>query len=162
MLGFQKLKIPVFDYGNNLRQVAFDAGLKEAFAFPGFVPAYLRPLFCRGMGPFRWAALSGDPEDIYRTDAKVRELLPDDAHLHQWLTMARERIQFQGLPARICWVGLGEDRKSTRLNSRHLVISYAAFCLKKKDRVFAGRRKAPRICDEQSNPASHAAIGLGF
>ena len=111
MLGFQKLKIPVFDYGNNLRQVAFDAGLKEAFAFPGFVPAYLRPLFCRGMGPFRWAALSGDPEDIYRTDAKVRELLPDDAHLHQWLTMARERIQFQGLPARICWVGLGDRHR---------------------------------------------------
>ena len=111
MLAFQKLKIPVFDYGNNLRQVAFDAGLKEAFAFPGFVPAYLRPLFCRGMGPFRWAALSGDPEDIYRTDAKVRELLPDDAHLHQWLTMARERIQFQGLPARICWVGLGDRHR---------------------------------------------------
>jgi urocanate hydratase len=111
MLAFQKLGIPVFDYGNNLRQVAFDEGLKEAFAFPGFVPAYIRPLFCRGMGPFRWAALSGDPEDIYRTDRKVRELLPEDRHLHHWLDMARERIQFQGLPARICWVGLGDRHR---------------------------------------------------
>jgi urocanate hydratase len=111
MLEFQKLGIPVFDYGNNLRQVAFDEGLKEAFAFPGFVPAYIRPLFCRGMGPFRWVALSGDPEDIYRTDARVRELLPEDAHLHHWLDMARERIQFQGLPARICWVGLGDRHR---------------------------------------------------
>ena len=111
MLAFQKLNIPVFDYGNNLRQVAFDAGVKEAFAFPGFVPAYVRPLFCRGVGPFRWVALSGDPEDIYRTDAKVRELLPADTHLHHWLDMARERIQFQGLPARICWVGLGDRHR---------------------------------------------------
>src|SRR5437588_354862 len=101
----------VFDYGNNLRQVAYDAGVKDAFAFPGFVPAYIRPLFCRGVGPFRWAALSGDPEDIYRTDAKVKELLPHDEHLHHWLDMARERIQFQGLPARICWVGLGERHR---------------------------------------------------
>ena len=106
MLAFHRLNIPVFDYGNNLRQVALDEGVKDAFAFPGFVPAYLRPLFCRGKGPFRWAALSGDAEDIYRTDAKVRELLPEDAQLHHWLDMARERIQFQGLPARICWVGL--------------------------------------------------------
>ena len=111
MLAFQKLNIPVFDYGNNLRQVAFDAGVKDAFAFPGFVPAYVRPLFCRGVGPFRWVALSGDPEDIYRTDAKVRELLPADTHLHHWLDMARERIQFQGLPARICWVGLGDRHR---------------------------------------------------
>ncbi|MBS0366815.1 MAG: urocanate hydratase [Proteobacteria bacterium] len=111
MLDFQKLGLPVFDYGNNIRQVAFDEGLKDAFAFPGFVPAYVRPLFCRGMGPFRWAALSGDPEDIYRTDAKVRELLPHDKHLHHWLDMARERIQFQGLPARICWVGLGDRHR---------------------------------------------------
>jgi urocanate hydratase len=111
MLAFQKLGIPVFDYGNNLRQVAFDEGVKDAFAFPGFVPAYIRPLFCRGVGPFRWAALSGDPEDIYRTDAKVKELLPNDAHLHNWLDMARERIQFQGLPARICWVGLGDRHR---------------------------------------------------
>jgi urocanate hydratase len=111
MLAFQKLGIAVFDYGNNIRQVALDEGVKEAFAFPGFVPAYVRPLFCRGVGPFRWVALSGDPEDIYRTDAKVRELLPDDAHLHHWLDMARERIQFQGLPARICWVGLGDRHR---------------------------------------------------
>jgi urocanate hydratase len=111
MLAFQKRGIPVFDYGNNLRQVALDQGVKDAFAFPGFVPAYVRPLFCRGIGPFRWAALSGDPEDIYRTDAKVRELLPKDTHLHHWLDMARERIQFQGLPARICWVGLGERHR---------------------------------------------------
>ena len=111
MLEFQKQKVPVFDYGNNIRQVALDEGLKEAFAFPGFVPAYVRPLFCRGMGPFRWAALSGDPEDIYRTDKKVRELLPGDTHLHHWLDMARERVQFQGLPARICWVGLGDRHR---------------------------------------------------
>ncbi len=111
MLAFHNQGIPVFDYGNNIRQVAFDEGLKEAFAFPGFVPAYIRPLFCRGMGPFRWAALSGDPEDIYRTDRKVRELLPEDRPLHHWLDMARERIQFQGLPARICWVGLGDRHR---------------------------------------------------
>ncbi len=111
MLKFYRMGIPTFDYGNNLRQVAFDQGVKDAFAFPGFVPAYIRPLFCRGVGPFRWAALSGDPEDIYRTDAKVKELLPNDKHLHHWLDMARERIQFQGLPARICWVGLGDRHR---------------------------------------------------
>ena len=107
MLAFEKQGIPTFDYGNNIRQMARDAGCDNAFDFPGFVPAYVRPLFCRGVGPFRWVALSGDPEDIYRTDAKVKELIPDDAHLHRWLDMARERISFQGLPARICWVGLG-------------------------------------------------------
>jgi urocanate hydratase len=111
MLAFQQQGIPTFDYGNNIRQVALDAGVKDAFAFPGFVPAFVRPLFCRGVGPFRWAALSGDPEDIYRTDAKVKEMIPDDAHLHRWLDMARERIQFQGLPARICWVGLGQRHR---------------------------------------------------
>ncbi len=111
MLGFQELGIPVFDYGNNIRQVALDEGVKNAFAFPGFVPAYVRPLFCRGVGPFRWAALSGNPEDIYRTDQRVKELIPDDPHLHRWLDMARERIQFQGLPARICWVGLGQRHR---------------------------------------------------
>ena len=111
MLAFAKLGIPVFDYGNNIRQVALDEGVKDAFAFPGFVPAYVRPLFCRGIGPFRWVALSGDPEDIYRTDRKVRELLPHDMALHRWLDMARERIQFQGLPARICWVGLGDRHR---------------------------------------------------
>ncbi|MGV8958853.1 MAG: urocanate hydratase [Stenotrophomonas sp.] len=107
MLAFHAAGIPTVDYGNNIRQMAFDEGLKNAFDFPGFVPAYVRPLFCRGVGPFRWVALSGDPEDIYRTDAKVKELIPDDPHLHRWLDMARERISFQGLPARICWVGLG-------------------------------------------------------
>jgi len=107
LLRFKRMGLPVFDYGNNIRQVAFDAGVAEAFDIPGFVPEYIRPLFCRGIGPFRWVALSGDPEDIYKTDAKVKELIPDDPHLHQWLDMARSRIQFQGLPARICWVGLG-------------------------------------------------------
>lgn len=107
MLAFQQQGIPTFDYGNNIRQMAQDEGCSNAFDFPGFVPAYVRPLFCRGVGPFRWVALSGDPEDIYKTDAKVKELIPDDAHLHHWLDMARERISFQGLPARICWVGLG-------------------------------------------------------
>ena len=107
MLAFHVAGIPTVDYGNNIRQMAFDVGCRNAFDFPGFVPAYVRPLFCRGIGPFRWVALSGDPEDIYKTDAKVKELIPDDAHLHRWLDMARERISFQGLPARICWVGLG-------------------------------------------------------
>ena len=117
MLAFQQQGVPTFDYGNNIRQVAFDRGVKNAFDFPGFVPAYVRPLFCRGIGPFRWAALSGDPEDIYRTDDKVKELLPDDAHLHRWLDQARERIRFQGLPARICWVGLGQrDRLGLAFN----------------------------------------------
>jgi urocanate hydratase len=111
MLAFQKMGTPTFDYGNNIRQMAKDEGCANAFDFPGFVPAYVRPLFCRGVGPFRWVALSGDPEDIYRTDAKVKELIPDDPHLHRWLDMARERISFQGLPARICWVGLGLRHK---------------------------------------------------
>ncbi|KRG68197.1 urocanate hydratase [Pseudoxanthomonas dokdonensis] len=111
MLAFEKQGIPTFDYGNNIRQMAKDVGCENAFDFPGFVPAYVRPLFCRGIGPFRWVALSGDPEDIYKTDAKVKELIPDDAALHRWLDMARERISFQGLPARICWVGLGLRHK---------------------------------------------------
>jgi urocanate hydratase len=111
MLEFQQKGVPTFDYGNNIRQVAFDEGVENAFDFPGFVPAYVRPLFCRGVGPFRWAALSGDPEDIYRTDQKVKELIPGDPQLHNWLDAARERIQFQGLPARICWVGLGQRDK---------------------------------------------------
>jgi len=111
MLDFEKAGVPTFDYGNNIRQVAYDEGLENAFDFPGFVPAYIRPLFCKGIGPFRWVALSGDPEDIYKTDAKVKELIPDDPHLHNWLDMARDRIQFQGLPARICWVGLGQRHK---------------------------------------------------
>jgi urocanate hydratase len=118
MLSFWRQGVPVFDYGNNIRQVARDAGLAGAFEFPGFVPAYIRPLFCRGVGPFRWVALSGDPEDIRRTDAKVKELIPGDAHLHRWLDMAAERIAFQGLPARICWVGLGDrDRLGLAFNA---------------------------------------------
>ena len=112
MLDFQALGIPVVDYGNNIRQVAFDTGVRNAFDFPGFVPAYIRPLFCEGKGPFRWVALSGDPEDIYRTDAKIKELFPDNTHTHRWLDMARERISFQGLPARICWLGLGERHRA--------------------------------------------------
>jgi len=130
MLDFHAQGIPVFDYGNNIRQVAFDAGVAAAFDFPGFVPAYVRPLFCRGVGPFRWVALSGDPEDIYATDRKVKELLPDDAHLHNWLDMARSRIRFQGLPARICWVGLGDrDRLGVAFN----------------DMVRSGELKAPVV-----------------
>ncbi len=112
MLDFQALGIPTVDYGNNIRQVALDAGVKNAFDFPGFVPAYVRPLFCRGKGPFRWVALSGDPEDIRKTDAKMKELFPQDAHLHRWLDMAGERIALQGLPARICWIGLGERHRA--------------------------------------------------
>ena len=111
MVAFASLGVPTIDYGNNIRQIAKDGGLHDAFSFPGFVPACIRPLFCRGIGPFRWCALSGDPEDIYRTDDKVKELIPDDPHLHNWLDMARERISFQGLPARICWVGLGQRHR---------------------------------------------------
>ena len=122
MLEFHELGIPTFDYGNNIRQVALDQGVSDAFAFPGFVPAYIRPLFCRGIGPFRWAALSGDPEDIRKTDAKVKELMPDDKHLHNWLDMAGKRIKFQGLPARICWVGLG-DRHRLGLAFNEMVAS---------------------------------------
>jgi urocanate hydratase len=122
MLAFHRMGIPVVDYGNNIRQMAFEEGVADAFDFPGFVPAYIRPLFCRGIGPFRWAALSGDPEDIYRTDAKVKELLPDNSALHHWLDMARERIAFQGLPARICWVGLG-DRHRLGLAFNEMVAS---------------------------------------
>jgi urocanate hydratase len=112
MLGFQKKGSEVFDYGNNLRQRALDFGVKNAFDFPGFVPAYIRPLFCEGKGPFRWVALSGDPEDIYKTDAAIAKLFPQDEHLHRWLNMARERIPFQGLPSRICWLGYGERAKA--------------------------------------------------
>jgi urocanate hydratase len=112
MLDFQKAGVPTVDYGNNIRQVAFDQGVKNAFDFPGFVPAYIRPLFCRGKGPFRWVALSGDPDDIKKTDAKMKALFPQDAHLHRWLDMAGERIGFQGLPARICWIGLGERHRA--------------------------------------------------
>ncbi len=112
MLAFQRAGAEVFDYGNNIRQRAYDQGVKEAFNFPGFVPAYIRPLFCEGKGPFRWVALSGDPEDIYRTDEAIMELFPEDEHLHRWLKMAREKVPFQGLPARICWLGYGERAKA--------------------------------------------------
>ena len=122
MLVFADRGVPTFDYGNNIRQMASDAGCARAFHFPGFVPAYVRPLFCRGIGPFRWVALSGDPEDIYKTDAKVKQLLPDNKPLHRWLDMARERISFQGLPARICWVGLG-DRHRLGLAFNEMVAS---------------------------------------
>ena len=122
MLAFRQVGVPVFDYGNNIRQVAKDEGVPGAFDFPGFVPAYIRPLFCRGIGPFRWAALSGDPEDIFRTDARVKELLPHDKHLHNWLDMAKKRITFQGLPARICWLGLG-DRHRVGLAFNEMVAS---------------------------------------
>ncbi len=130
MVKFANDGIPTVDYGNNIRQVAFDQGFERAFSFPGFVPAYIRPLFCKGVGPFRWVALSGDPEDIYKTDQKVKEILPDNKHLHNWLDMARDRINFQGLPARICWVGLGE---------RHLL--GLAF----NEMVASGELKAPIV-----------------
>jgi len=130
LLDFHEMGIPTFDYGNNIRQEALNAGVKNAFDFPGFVPAYIRPLFCRGVGPFRWVALSGDPEDIYKTDAKVKELIPDDKHLHNWLDMARERISFQGLPARICWVGLGQRH--------HLAMAF-------NQMVASGELKAPIV-----------------
>jgi urocanate hydratase len=130
MLDFQKAGVPTVDYGNNIRQMALEEGVTNAFDFPGFVPAYVRPLFCRGVGPFRWVALSGDPEDIYKTDARVKELLPHDEHLHHWLDMARQRIKFQGLPARICWVGLGDrDRLGLAFN----------------DMVASGELKAPIV-----------------
>ncbi len=117
MLAFHEQGIPTVDYGNNLRQMAYDQGVSNAFSFPGFVPAYVRPLFCRGIGPFRWVALSGDPEDIYKTDLKVKELMPNDTHLHQWLDAAQKKIKFQGLPARICWLGLGDrDRMALAFN----------------------------------------------
>jgi urocanate hydratase len=130
MLDFQSLGAKVVDYGNNIRQVARDQGVINAFDFPGFVPAYIRPLFCEGKGPFRWVALSGDPEDIYRTDAKIKQLFPANAHVHRWLDMARSRIAFQGLPARICWLGLGE---------RH--VAGLAF----NDMVRSGELKAPIV-----------------
>ncbi|WP_435231079.1 urocanate hydratase [Pseudopelagicola sp. nBUS_20] len=122
MVNFHKAGVPTVDYGNNIRQMALEEGLEDAFAFPGFVPAYIRPLFCRGIGPFRWVALSGDPEDIYKTDQKMKELFPENAHLHNWLDMARDRIPFQGLPARICWIGLG-DRHRAGLAFNEMVAS---------------------------------------
>ena len=144
MLTFAKMGVPTFDYGNNIRQIAKEEGVESAFDFPGFVPAYIRPLFCRGVGPFRWAALSGDPEDIYKTDAKVKELMPRDKHLHHWLDMARSRIAFQGLPARICWVGLG-DRHRLGLAFNDMVASgeLAAPVVIGRDHLDAGSVASP-------------------
>jgi len=144
MLTFAKMGVPTFDYGNNIRQIAKEEGVENAFDFPGFVPAYIRPLFCRGVGPFRWAALSGDPEDIYKTDAKVKELMPHDKHLHHWLDMARSRIAFQGLPARICWVGLG-DRHRLGLAFNDMVASgeLAAPVVIGRDHLDAGSVASP-------------------
>ena len=122
MVAFHEAGVPTVDYGNNIRQMALEEGLENAFAFPGFVPAYIRPLFCKGVGPFRWAALSGDPEDIYKTDQAMKELFPENTHLHNWLDMARDRIAFQGLPARICWIGLG-DRHRAGLKFNEMVAS---------------------------------------
>ncbi len=130
MLAFQRQGAEVFDYGNNLRQRAFDAGVEDAFNYPGFVPAYIRPMFCEGKGPFRWVALSGDPEDIYRTDEAIINLFPDDEHLHRWMRMAKEKVQFQGLPARICWLGYGERAEAG---------------LKFNDLVAKGHLKAPIV-----------------
>lgn len=132
MLAFNEMGVPTFDYGNNIRQMAQEMGVDNAFDFPGFVPAYIRPLFCRGIGPFRWVALSGDPQDIYKTDAKVKEIIKDDKHLHHWLDMARERISFQGLPARICWVGL-EWRQKLGLAFNEMVA--AVKCLRQSSLV---------------------------
>jgi urocanate hydratase len=155
MLDFHRMGIPVVDYGNNIRQMAFEEGVGDAFDFPGFVPAYIRPLFCRGIGPFRWAALSGDPQDIYRTDAKVKELLPDNAHLHKWLDMAKERISFQGLPARICWVGLG-DRHRLGLAFNEMVARGEAPIVIGRDHLDAGSVASPNRETEAMRDGSDA------
>ena len=157
MLGFQSLGIPVVDYGNNIRQVAFDEGVADAFAFPGFVPAYIRPLFCRGKGPFRWVALSGDPDDIRKTDAKMKELFPDDAGLHRWLDMAGERIAFQGLPARICWIGLGErDRAGLAFNAMVKSGELKAPIVIGRDHLDAGSVASPNRETESMKDGSDA------
>jgi urocanate hydratase len=144
MLAFRRKGAEVFDYGNNLRQRAYDAGVTEAFEFPGFVPAYIRPLFCQGKGPFRWVALSGDPEDIYRTDQAVTDLFPNDTHLRRWLTMARQRVHFQGLPARICWLGYGERAKAgLRFNEMVARGEVAAPIVIGRDHLDAGSVASP-------------------
>ena len=152
-----------FDYGNNIRQVALEEGLSNAFDFPGFVPAYIRPLFCEGIGPFRWVALSGDPEDIYKTDAKVRELMPEDAHLHRWLDMARERIKFQGLPARICWVGL-KDRARLGLAFNEMVASgeLSAPIVIGRDHLDSGSVASPNRETEAMQDGSDAVSDWAF
>ena len=157
MIEFQDNGVPVLDYGNNIRQIAFEEGLENAFAFPGFVPACIRPLFCRGVGPFRWAALSGDPEDIWRTDAKVMELVPDDPHLHNWLRMARQRIQFQGLPARICWVGLGvRDRLGLAFNQMVRTGELSAPVVIGRDHLDSGSVASPNRETEAMKDGSDA------
>ena len=163
MVEFWNAGVPTLDYGNNIRQVAKEEGLENAFAFPGFVPAYIRPLFCRGIGPFRWCALSGDPEDIYRTDAKVKELIPDDAHLHNWLDMARERIRFQGLPARICWMGLGQ-RHHLGLAFNEMVKSgeLAAPIVIGRDHLDAGSVASPNRETEAMKDGSDAVSDWPF
>ncbi|MDP9198925.1 MAG: urocanate hydratase, partial [Pseudomonadota bacterium] len=163
MLHLKALGAVVFDYGNNIRQVALEEGLKNAFDFPGFVPAYIRPLFCEGIGPFRWVALSGDPEDIYRTDAKVKELIPDNAHLHRWLDMARERIKFQGLPARICWVGL-KDRARLGLAFNEMVAKgeLSAPVVIGRDHLDSGSVASPNRETEAMQDGSDAVSDWAF
>jgi len=163
MLDLKAQGAVVFDYGNNIRQVALDEGLKNAFDFPGFVPAYIRPLFCEGIGPFRWVALSGDPEDIYRTDAKVKALMPNDAHLHRWLDMARERIKFQGLPARICWVGL-KDRARLGLAFNEMVATgeLSAPIVIGRDHLDSGSVASPNRETEAMKDGSDAVSDWAF
>ena len=157
MVDFWNMGVPTLDYGNNIRQVALDEGLETAFSFPGFVPAYIRPLFCRGIGPFRWCALSGDPEDIYKTDAKVKELIPDDKHLHKWLDMARERIKFQGLPARICWVGLGQrDKLGLAFNVLVVKVELSAPVVIGRDHLDSGSVASPNRETEAMRDGSDA------
>lgn len=157
MLDFQKMGVPTFDYGNNIRQMAQEEGVANAFDFPGFVPAYIRPLFCRGVGPFRWAALSGEAEDIYKTDAKVKEVIPNDPHLHNWLDMARERISFQGLPARICWVGLGQRaRLALAFNEMVRTGELSAPIVIGRDHLDSGSVASPRRETESMKDGSDA------
>ena len=163
MLAFHDQGIPTFDYGNNIRQMAKDGGLERAFDFPGFVPAYIRSLFCRGVGPFRWVALSGDPEDIYRTDAKVKEIIPDDPHLHRWLDMARVRIQFQGLPSRICWVGLGQrDRLGLAFNEMVASGELKAPVVIGRDHLDSGSVASPNRETEAMRDGSDAVSDWAF
>ena len=151
MLAFHEQGIPTVDYGNNLRQMAYDQGISNAFSFPGFVPAYVRPLFCRGIGPFRWVALSGDPEDIYKTDLKVKELMPNDTHLHQWLDAAQKKIKFQGLPARICWLGLGDrDRMALAFNEMVRKGELSAPIVIGRDHLDSGSVASPNRETEES------------
>ena len=157
MLQFQRKVVVVFDYGNNLRQRAYDAGVKDAFDFPGFVPAYIRPLFCEGKGPFRWVALSGDPEDIYTTDEAILELFPEDEHLARWIRLAREQVAFQGLPARICWLGYGE-RARAGLRFNELVASgqVSAPIVIGRDHLDGGSVASPRRETEGMRDGSDA------